>query len=1560
MEGRADRQEQDPARGAGGSDRGGEPPARQRSTRSMARAVHDVVPAVPQDAKPARARKAPGARATGTPAPTASADAVAARADAAFTEAAAIRARAEEAAAAAMEALRFTGEGTRGLTVERRWTRPGVHPYDEIAWEVRTAAIGNESGKLVFEQKDVEVPASWSQLATNVVVSKYFRGHLNTPERETSVRQLIDRVVLTIAAWGETQRYFATPEDLEAFKAELTHLLVHQKMSFNSPVWFNVGIEEKPQCSACFINSVQDSMTSIMDLAKTEAMLFKYGSGAGSNLSTIRSSREKMAGGGTASGPVSFMKGYDAFAGVVKCLTADTYVTTGGGLLRIDEAIDADGPVGFIEDDSLTLNTPAGPTRISHVYRSPLAEVRTATLRTGLQLTGTNEHPVLTLASPFELRWTRLADLRVGDRVAVERQRELWPAQATALDAFSPDLVVERLQLRYPTEMTPELARLLGYLVAEGSVEEKRFRFSSAEPEVMADYCRSVEAVFGIDPRDQVRGRVHPTTGVRTESVELSWQGALQFLAFCGLPAGRSAAKSIPLAVRRSPRSLVLEFLAAYAEGDAHLGETRIEIATASPRLAEELQLIALNLGVVGRRSTVKGYVRLAFLGSEAARLARLLRPYLVAPRKREAAAALAAASTDRNPNLDVIPGLVPALRSLLLAPNGWARATSGGEPVRAGFGIFNRSGDNVSYARTRAIPGLVDQVRRLSPQLGGTIDRVLDDEYLWDEVVDVAEAGQALTYDFTVPEVHAFVANGIVSHNSGGKTRRAAKMVILDVGHPDVLDFIDSKKLEEQKAWALIEEGYDPSFTGEAYGSVFFQNANHSVRVTDDYMRAVERDADWTTHAVVSGEPMETIPARTILRRMAEAAHVCGDPGIQYDTTINDWNPVASSDRQYATNPCSEFSFLNDTSCNLASVNLMKFVGEDGELDVDAYRHACRVTITAQEIIVDNASYPTPKIEENSHRYRPLGLGYANLGALLMSRGLAYDSPEGQAYAAALTSVMTAEAYRQSAVIARDHGGPFIEFEKNREPFMRVIGMHRDAARKIPSHAVPAPLLATARELWDETFELGEQHGYRNAQTTLLAPTGTIAFMMDCDTTGIEPDIALVKYKKLVGEGYLKIVNNTVPAALRQLGYTPTEVEEIVAYIDERETIEGAPALRREHLTVFDCAFKPRNGSRSIAPMGHIRMMAAVQPFLSGAISKTVNMPEAATVEEIEQIYLEGWRLGLKAIAIYRDNSKRSQPLSTSKLKSSDETKAASEVVEELRKQLAAAQVEATKPHRRRLPAERTAVTHKFDIAGHEGYITVGLYPDGQPGEIFLKMAKEGSTVSGLMDTFATAISLALQYGVPLRDLVNKFAHVRFEPSGFTGNSEIPIAKSTIDYIFRWLGSRFLTGDDRLSLGIQDGGSVVPATPFSFGAAVAGITPAAAYAPEAEEGPLGIDEANEPPATTATATATATTSGVKPAPGQAASAASGKVDLPVVEPAKDGHANGNGNGHANGNGKGNGKGATNAIAASLGAERTAFKIQEDAPSCMECGSIMVRNGSCYKCLNCGATSGCS
>jgi ribonucleoside-diphosphate reductase alpha chain len=597
-------------------------------------------------------------------------------------------------------------------------------------------------------------------------------------------------------------------------------------------------------------------------------------------------------------------------------------------------------------------------------------------------------------------------------------------------------------------------------------------------------------------------------------------------------------------------------------------------------------------------------------------------------------------------------------------------------------------------------------------------------------------------------------------------------------------------------------------------------------------------------------------------------------------------------------------------------------------------------------------------KIEENSHRFRPLGLGYANLGALLMNRGLAYDSDEGRNYAGAITALMHGEAYRQSSIIARDHGGAFVDYDINRDSFLRVIAKHRAAAYALPEVGVPQPMLANARQLYDEVLELGEANGYRNAQVTVLAPTGTIAFMMDCDTTGIEPDIALIKYKKLVGEGYLKIVNQTVPAALRKLGYSATQVEEILAYVNEHETIEGAPGLRPEHLPVFDCAFKPVNGERSIHYMGHIRMMGAVQPFISGAISKTVNMPEAATPLEIETVYLEGWKQGLKAIAIYRDGSKRSQPLSTGKKK--DEGSAADkETIESLRRQLAAAQVEATRPHRRRLPAERQAVTHKFEIAGHEGYITIGLYPDGQPGEIFLKMAKEGSTISGLMDTLATSVSLALQYGVPLKDVVNKFAHVRFEPSGFTGNPEIPIAKSLVDYIFRWLGSRFLAPEDRVSLGLIDRSQVVSDAPAPFGAS--------ALRPRENEGITAQSEAIHAPAPAPV---------VAPAPAPSPAPASGSDDVAkasapaapsisvsvarneLVTVASNGAANGSSS--ANGNGKRTLESVTGSLGGSFGGVKVAFAAQADAPSCAECGSIMVRNGSCYKCLNCGSTSGCS
>jgi ribonucleoside-diphosphate reductase alpha chain len=943
------------------------------------------------------------------------------------------------------------GASIPGLEFERYFSREGVDPFDEVEWELRSAVIGNEKGETVFEQRDVEIPKAWSQTATNIVVSKYFRGQIGTPERERSVKQLIGRVVDTITMWARKQKYFASEDDLQNFSDDLKHLLVYQKASFNSPVWFNCGFEKAPQCSACFINSVQDTMDSILTLAKTEGMLFKFGSGTGSNLSAIRSSKEVLAGGGTASGPVSFMKGFDAFAGVIK----------------------------------------------------------------------------------------------------------------------------------------------------------------------------------------------------------------------------------------------------------------------------------------------------------------------------------------------------------------------------------------------------------------------------------------------------------------SGGKTRRAAKMVILNAEHPDIEEFINCKVEEEKKAWALIDAGYDGSFTGPAYSSVFFQNSNNSVRVTDDFMRAVLDDGEWTTKAVRDGAPMDTYKARDLMRQIAEATWICGDPGMQFDTTVNDWHTCPNTARINASNPCSEYMFLDDSACNLSSLNLMKFLKDDLEFDVVSYEAACKVMITAQEILVDNASYPTPAIAKNSHEYRPLGLGYANLGALLMSRGLPYDGDSGRDYAAILTAIMHGAAYAQSARIARDHGGPFAGYEKNREPFLRVIRKHRAALKDIDKTNVPKDLYNRAREIWDECVELGEAHGYRNAQVTVLAPTGTIGFMMDCDTTGVEPDIALVKYKKLVGGGLMKIVNQSVPSALTKLGYNAQQVKEIIEYIDENETIEGAPHLKEAHLPVFDCAFKPARGSRSIHYMGHVRMMGAVQPFISGAISKTVNVPKEATVEEIEQAYIDSWRIGAKAVSIYRDGSKRTQPLNTSRDKVGTGFSLSGQAVG-TGVGTGFSLSEQTAPRRRRLPDERQAVTHKFDIAGHEGYITVGLFEDGQPGELFLVMAKEGSTISGFADAFAQAISYALQYGVPLQDLVDKFSHVRFEPSGMTKNPDVRFAKSIVDYIFRWMAAKFLSPDAQYRAGVnnREDSSTAVTTP--------------------EQLPLEVKAT---------------------------------VAAPVV---------GTGFSLSDKGPSLSDKGPSLSDKGPSRSQFAAIQNQEDAPPCSTCGSIMMRSGACYKCSNCGTTSGCA
>jgi ribonucleoside-diphosphate reductase alpha chain len=922
-------------------------------------------------------------------------------------------------------------EERTGVSFPRFFTsklEAGVTPYDQIHWESRSATIGNGKGTVIFEQRDIQVPADWSQTATNIVASKYFHGRMGSPERETSVAELVHRVVDTMADWGWEGNYFKTKQDAENFRSELAHLMLHQKACFNSPVWFNVGVRESrgygfyydeatevvkklqpgenhPQCSACFINSVGDSLESILDLAKTEGMLFKWGSGTGSNLSAIREEDAHLWGGGRASGPLSFMKGFDAFAGVIK----------------------------------------------------------------------------------------------------------------------------------------------------------------------------------------------------------------------------------------------------------------------------------------------------------------------------------------------------------------------------------------------------------------------------------------------------------------SGGKTRRAAKMVILNTDHPDIEKFVWCKAKEEKKAHTLIDAGYDSSLDGEAYGSIFFQNANNSVRATDEFMQAVVNDTDWWTKGVATGQPVNRYQARELMRQIAEATHQCGDPGMQFDTTINRWHTSKATGRINASNPCSEYMFLDDSACNLSSLNLMKFVAPDGTFEVEAFRHAVDTLTLAQEIIVDNASYPTERIAKNSHDFRPLGLGYANLGAMLMSLGMPYDSDQGRDFAAAITAIMCGQAYLTSARVAQAVG-PCPGYPENEESFLDVIRMHWNAVSRIDNKRVPAAMLEAAEACWREAYELGSIAGFRNAQTTVLAPTGTIGFMMDCDTTGVEPDLALVKYKKLVGGGVIKIVNNTVPQALIKLGYTAEQTEKIVAHIDSTGTIEGAPSLKPEHLAVFDCSFRPQNGVRFIHHMGHIRMMAAVQPFISGAISKTINMPEESTAEDIMDAYIESWKSGLKAVAIYRDGSKRVQPLSSGNGKN-DKKNAVAPVPAPVTVQTIEKVV--YRPTRHKLPDERNSITHKFSIGGHEGYITVGMYEDGTPGEVFISMAKEGSTISGLMDTLATSISYGLQYGVPLKFFVDKFSHVRFEPSGWTGNAQVPYAKSIIDYIFRWLGARF----------------------------------------------LGITEASEA--------------------GEAVKLRPTEVQPQHVLPFE-------------------------------------ANVVSDAPMCSECGSMMTRNGSCYKCENCGGTSGCS
>ena len=717
-------------------------------------------------------------------------------------------------------------------------------------------------------------------------------------------------------------------------------------------------------------------------------------------------------------------------------------------------------------------------------------------------------------------------------------------------------------------------------------------------------------------------------------------------------------------------------------------------------------------------------------------------------------------------------------------------------------------------------------------------------------------------------------------------------------------MEFVECKWKEEQKAHALIREGYESNFNGEAYSSVMFQNANLSVRVTDEFMQAVADNKVWKTRWVSDKCDIEppTYQAKDILARMSECAWHCGDPGVQYDTTINKWHTCPNSGRINASNPCSEYMFLDNTACNLSSINLMKYRRDDGSFDAEGFSATCRLFFIAQEILIDHASYPTDRIAHNSHLFRPLGLGYSNIGSLIMTSGAPYDSPAGHSMCGAITALLHGAANLASAEIA-GVVGPFEEYPDNAEPMLRVMQMHRNAVEQIDPSG-PSYLKDAARNVWDKVLELGSRNGFRNAQATVLAPTGTISFMMDCDTTGVEPDIALVKYKQLAGGGMLKILNRSVSLGLRNLGYSPAQIVEIEKFIGEKDTIEGAPHVKAEHLPVFDCAFTPANGTRSIRWQAHVEMMAAAQPFLSGAISKTVNMPTNSTVDDIAQAYFWGWELGLKAIAIYRDGSKQSQPLSTKSEGQKAEDAAAAAVVEKI----------VYKPRRERLPDTRNSVTHKFSISGHEGYFNVGLYPDGRPGEVFITMAKEGSTIGGLMDSFGTAISISLQYGVPLEVLVNKFSHTRFEPMGHTTNPDIRIAKSLVDYIFRWLGLTFLEGYREEHKAKVD----LMATPKSG----ASSTPLVKVKSSLTSTPVNGNGA------------------------ELAMQSNGYTNARFIGLGDTGEMTSNGSGQSG------------SKTESRGGQFAGF--QSDAPSCDNCGSITVRSGNCYLCYNCGNSLGCS
>ncbi len=1189
-----------------------------------------------------------------------------------------------------------------GIGIRRNFTEPGTHPYDTVDWERRDARIPNyKDGTDAFFQPDVEFPVSWSQNATNIVAQKYFRGTLGTPERESSLKQVVDRIADTITEWGVRDGYFVDDDEADAFRDELKYLLVHQRAAFNSPVWFNIGVRGVPQqASAC--------------------------------------------------------QPYDAL------------VSTPEGLVPIGKLVE-DEAVGQKVFDA------RGLTKIEAVKRNGRKEVLRVHTKAGITLDVTADHLVWRPSDEHYGRFVEAGSLRPGDKLEWHRE-ESWGTGE----------ISER-------EMAE--AALAGWLQSDGFVGQYDGTNSSLTIEPMtvtdAEHNWVTWALDGVFPEVHRHERTVETqdSSLDCRRIRMYGETLRPFVDRWSLLA-RGVDMDVPAQLFTAPLPVAAAYLRSLFQAEGYVSQRTassvVGLDMISEKLIRDVQLLLMRFGIYSRvrfkgdhRSDRKGCWSLAIrVAGDRRRFADEIG--FLDPRK-----------ADKLEATFQVPGLADEAHKRVEVD----RVESLGEMDV--YDIQTESGEYLSnHLRVHNCFILA---------VDDTMNAILD-WYREEGIIFKGGSGSGINLSGLRSSSEALQGGGTASGpvsfmrgadasagtiKSGGKTRRAAKMVILNADHPDIEEFIWCKAVEERKARALQDAGFDMDLDGKDSHSIQYQNANNSVRATDEFMEAVVEDRDWKLKKVIGGATAHTMKARQLMRQISEATWECADPGMQFDTTINRWHTAPNTGRINASNPCSEYMHLDNSACNLASINLLKYLDDEDEFDVEAFEHTVEVVFTAQEILVGNADYPTEKIAQTSRDFRQLGLGYANLGALLMARGLPYDSAEGRAWAASITALMTGHAYATSARTAA-RMGPFAGYAANADATLNVLQMHQEEAAKIDESLVPPDLLDGARRAWDDAVEVASAHGVRNSQASVLAPTGTIGLMMDCDTTGVEPDLALTKAKKLVGGGTMLIVNQTVPRALRRLGYGDDQVDQIVAYINEHKSLLGAPGFNPEHLPVFACSM----GDNTIHYMGHVTMMGAVQPFISGAISKTVNTPEDVSVEDIEQLHIDAWRLGLKAIAIYRDNCKVAQPLATQK-KASDNALAheAERVVEHV--------IQVKEPVRRKLPKKRTSKTFSFRVADCHGYVTVGEFEDGRPGEVFLMVAKQGSTLAGIMDGFAIALSLGLQFGVPLRTFVEKFTNVRFEPAGMTDDHEIRFATSLIDYIFRRLAVEYLPVEERREIGV-------------------------------------------------------------------------------------------------------------------------------------------------------------